>query len=75
MLENSINDLLDLAKLENNAFTFANNYFNLMEMIYEAFQIFRIKANERNLEFKAIMDDKANFRLMKSVFGDKRRYL
>ena len=29
MMENLINDLLDLAKLENNQFTVTNVYFNL----------------------------------------------
>jgi len=29
MMENLINDLLDLAKLENNSFQFSDDYFNL----------------------------------------------
>ena len=37
MMENLINDLLDLAKLENNQFTLTNEYFNLPKTIYKAF--------------------------------------
>ena len=37
MLENLINDLLDLAKLENNSFKFDNDYFSLPNTIYQAF--------------------------------------
>jgi len=36
MMENLINDLLDLAKIENHAFSLSTNYFNLGETIYEA---------------------------------------
>ena len=37
MVENLINDLLDLAKLENSSFKFSNEYFDLATTIYEAF--------------------------------------
>jgi signal transduction histidine kinase len=37
MLENLINDMMDLAKLENNSFNISNDYFNLKELIFEAF--------------------------------------
>ena len=33
MLENLINDLLDLAKIENNKFTLNQNYFDLAETV------------------------------------------
>lgn len=33
MLENLINDLLDLAKLENNSFTLNSEYFDLTNVI------------------------------------------
>jgi len=36
MMENLINDLLDLAKLENNSFSLSLDYFNLSETIYSA---------------------------------------
>jgi K+-sensing histidine kinase KdpD len=37
MMENLINDLLDIAKLERNTFQFTSDYFNLEDVIYEAF--------------------------------------
>ena len=39
MIENLINDLLDLAKLEQNQFAFNTEYFNLSQTIYETFEI------------------------------------
>jgi signal transduction histidine kinase len=37
MLENLINDLLDLAKLENNSFNINSEYFDLGSLVFEAF--------------------------------------
>jgi signal transduction histidine kinase len=37
MMENLINDLLDLAKIENNSFNISSEYFDLGALIYEAF--------------------------------------
>ena len=39
MMENLINDLLDLAKIENRAFSLSKNYFNLGDTVYEALQM------------------------------------
>ena len=39
MVENLINDLLDLAKLENSSFTLHNDYFDLADTIEEAYKI------------------------------------
>ena len=39
MMENLINDLLDLAKLENNQFNISNDFFDLSSTIYEVFQM------------------------------------
>lgn len=37
MILNLINDLLDLAKMENHAFNLTSNYFNLFEVIHNSF--------------------------------------
>ena len=37
MVENLINDLLDLAKLENSSFNVHKEYFDLAATIYEAY--------------------------------------
>ena len=49
MLENLVNDLLDLAKLENNAFQLNPEYFNLSQTIYEAFEILLFSANQAKI--------------------------
>ena len=75
MAENLINDLLDLAKLENNTFTFTNEQFNLMDIIYQAFKISQHTANHLNIELRAEIDCKENYELINQINGDKRRYL
>ncbi len=55
-MENLINDLLDLAKLENNSFHFSKDYFNLGNSIYEAFQILISSANNQNIQLMATID-------------------
>ena len=65
-----INDLLDLAKLENNSFSFNKEYFNLGSSIYEAFQILLSTANQQNIELVAQIDKIENLDLIKSIHGD-----
>ena len=64
MLFNLINDLLDLAKLENNSFTFTNDYFNLSSIVFEAFQMLGFSATEREVDLKAEIDSKINLSLI-----------
>lgn len=64
MLENLINDLLDLAKLENNSFKFDNDYFSLSHIIYQAFQMLSFSASEREVELIASIDQLANLNLI-----------
>ena len=45
-MENLINDLLDLAKLENNTFTLSSSYSNLPSTIQQAFQMLLFSAKE-----------------------------
>jgi signal transduction histidine kinase len=75
MMENLINDLLDLAKLENNTFQLTNDYFNLSSTIYEAFQILKFTATEKKIELKAEIDSNVNLKLIQSILGDQRRYI
>ena len=41
MLGNLINDMLDLAKFESGTFKFHNDYFDLIEIIEQAFETIR----------------------------------
>ena len=75
MLENLVNDLLDLAKMENNSFKFDDDYFSLPETIYEAFQILNFSATERQVKLRAVVDQKHNLDLVNSIYGDKRRFV
>ena len=53
----------------------SEHYFNLGQTIQEAFQIIVSQANNKNIELKAQLDDKANLDLIIEVFGDKKRLL
>lgn len=46
MMENLINDMLDLAKLENNSFNLSSEYFDLGSLIYQAFQMMAHQADQ-----------------------------
>ena len=74
MLENLINDLLDLAKLENNQFTLSKEYFNLSLSIFESFQILHESAKSKGIKLEAEVDEKVNLELISSVLGDHRRF-
>lgn len=45
MLTNLINDLLDLAKFETSTFKFNESYFNLIELVEQAFSQVKFSAN------------------------------
>lgn len=49
MLENLINDLLDLAKLENNQFSFNFEYFDLTKVIFDSFETLLHQANSNKI--------------------------
>ena len=70
-----INDLLDLAKMENNSFGLTEEYFNLTTIIKESFQILLHMANENNINLKAEIDKKENLDMIHAIYGDKRRYV
>ena len=73
LVENLINDLLDLAKIENNKFKLYEEYFNLPQTITETFQIMLFWANSKNIELSAQIDSKDNLNIIKNVFGDEGR--
>ena len=75
MMENLINDLLDLAKLENNSFKFSESYFNLTQTIYESLQIILYSAHSRGLNLLVEIDNERNLDFFNEIYGDKRRYV
>jgi signal transduction histidine kinase len=58
MMENLINDLLDLAKMQNNQFSQRKEYFNLTDLIYESFSILRESAFQRQIKLTAEIKQK-----------------
>ena len=70
MMENLINDLLDLAKMQNNSFQLTNDYFSLSSVIFEAFQMLMHSASEKGIQLKAEIDEKANLELIEGLLGD-----
>ena len=74
MTENLINDLLDLAKLQNNKFTLQNENFNLLETIHYAMKMTWATAKQKNVKLQASIDQAANLDLLSCVYGDKRRF-
>lgn len=70
MMENLINDLLDLAKLENNTFKLTYDYFSLSNTIYEAFQMLSFSIIEKDVEIKAVIDKDVNLNLIQLIHGD-----
>lgn len=56
MTTNLINDLLDLAKLENNAFTLNIETFNLIEVVSKAFQVVMFQAENQNIRLYLSID-------------------
>ena len=64
MMENLINDLLDLAKMENNSFKLSHDYFNLGDSIFEAFQMLLYSANQVGVSLRAEIDKTMNLDLI-----------
>jgi signal transduction histidine kinase len=56
MITNLIEDLLDLAKMENSVFKLNNDYFNLIDVITEAFNIVSFSAEEKNVKLLLVVD-------------------
>lgn len=50
MLMNLINDLLDLAKIENSSFNFQANYFNLFEIINHGLDTLDFQAHQKDIK-------------------------
>ena len=74
MITNLINDLLDLAKFENSVFKMNEDYFNLFEVVNEAFNMVAYSAEENNIRLLLEFDQHRPF-IFKKVYSDKKRLL
>ena len=91
MLLTLINDLLDLAKIETMNFKFNDDYFNLNDVITNAYNTMKYQADQKNIKIKTeylmrIQDEKSKYynieltmeerkRFFKNILGDKLRYM
>ena len=50
MITNLINDMLDLAKFENSQFKINEDFFNLIDVITEAFNMIAYSAEEKGIK-------------------------
>lgn len=79
MLLNLVNDLLDLAKIEQNTFQFNEEYFDLIQTIENAFNQCRYLADSKGIrlikKIKNKTHDQMNLETLKNILGDSRRYL
>ena len=70
MMTNLINDLLDHAKLEKQVFQLNYEYFNLIEVIEEAFQIVTFQAEAKSINLYLEMEKSKPF-IFTKLFCDK----
>ena len=73
MLLNLINDLLDLAKIENSSFNLNTTYFNLFEVIQKSIDTLEFQMFQKKIKVTHQFDEhELGFFL--SIFGDANRY-
>ena len=75
MMENLINDLMDLGKLQKGVFRLENDFFSLPQVIQQAFQIVKATADIKKIEMHAIIKDQNKLQYFHKLEGDQRRYL
>ena len=56
MITNLVNDLLDLAKMENNAFQLTVGEVNLVQIVEEVFQVVSFQAEASGIQLKLVLD-------------------
>lgn len=74
MMTNLINDLLDLAKMTNQAFKLDLQQRNLIEVIEQAFDIIVYQADDKKLKLYLMVDKMRPF-VFRNVMIDQRRML
>lgn len=74
MLLNLINDLLDLAKIENDKFHLVNTQFNLHDVIQRAIHTLDFLAQQKKIKVSYEYDVK-DAQYFMQIYGDENRYL
>lgn len=70
MTETLINDLLDLAKLENEKFQLNTSYFSLIDTIHSSFQILIKSAIIKKVTLAAEIDNMNQLQVVNLIHGD-----
>jgi signal transduction histidine kinase len=70
LLENLVNDMMDLAKTENQSLALSNDHFSLCGTIFETFQILNSAAYQQGVELVGQIDHSSNLNLIQEVVGD-----
>ena len=74
MLLNLINDLLDLAKIENSSFNLNSSYFNLVEVIQKSIDTLDFQVSQKNIKITSEFEEE-NINHFLEIYGDHNRYL
>jgi len=73
MMRNLMQDLLDLAQLENSTFRINNQFFDLTQVITKAFSIVRHFSDDKNMKLVSKIDQSV-LHFFANIYGDERRY-
>ena len=75
MNENLINDLLDLAKMDNCKFEIHKEHFCLVKAVEGALSVVHHCARQQGIDLVAIVENEQDLGLLQSVLGDERRFI
>lgn len=73
MMRSLMLDLLDLAQVERGTFRVNNEYFNLTQVLNNAFDVLQHQASQKKVHLKTQFDSDAKY--FTSIYGDERRYM
>lgn len=73
MMRSLMFDLLDLAQVERGTFRVNNEYFDLTQVLKNAFDVLQHQASNKKVHLQTQFDTDAKF--FTSIYGDERRYM
>ena len=70
MMECLINDMLDQAKIDNDAFKLNEEYFDLPKVVYKSLNIVKEQANQKFVKLVAEVESPQSLQLISNIWGD-----
>ena len=67
--------MMDLVKLDNGAFKFVNEYFDIRMVVFKAMNIIKAQANLKRIKLVGLIENHENMHLVTNVWGDSQRYM